>query len=148
LGAKELEHGQQLAVGAGILLEGVRRGLPHPSVPILTAVAVKTPSVQGISKKTETVAMLPGDLGLIPIAEALKSATSRTSSHEVQSHVPPVFLGRDHELAPVTLLQSQKTIVLGVTKLMVFVYTFLSNILNCTHHYLLAFSFIPARLIL
>ena len=31
---------------------------------------------------------------------------------------------------------------------MVFVYTFLSNILNCTHHYLLASSFIPARLIL
>ena len=28
--------------------------------------------------KTETVATLPGDLGLIPIAEALKSATSRT----------------------------------------------------------------------
>src|SRR5208337_2676985 len=52
LGAKELEHGQQLAVGAGILLEGVRRGLPRPWVPILTAVAVKTPSVQGISKKT------------------------------------------------------------------------------------------------
>ena len=51
LGAKELEHGQQLAVGAGILLEGVRHGLPHPSVPILTAVAVKTPSVQEISKK-------------------------------------------------------------------------------------------------
>ena len=46
----------------------------------------------------ETVATLPGDLGLIPIAEALKSATSRTgvsrtSSHEVQSHVPRYFSG-------------------------------------------------------
>jgi len=30
------------------------------------------------AEKQETVATLPGDLGLIPIAEALKSATSRT----------------------------------------------------------------------
>ena len=47
---------------------------------------------------SETVATLPGDVGLIPIAKALKSAisrtgVSRTSSHEVQSHVPRYFSG-------------------------------------------------------
>src|SRR5208283_1482108 len=36
-------------------------------------------------------------------------------SHEVQSHVPPVFLGRDHELAPVTLQQSPVLSVLQLT---------------------------------
>src|SRR5271157_1207695 len=34
--------------------------------------------VDKIQQFIETIATLPGDLGLIPIAEALKSATSRT----------------------------------------------------------------------
>ena len=64
--------------------------------------------------QTVTVATLPGDLGLIPIAKALKSATSRTGGKpNVIARGPepcsPVFLGRDHELAPVALLQSPQT---------------------------------------
>ena len=92
-----------------------------------------------LSDFLETVATLPGDLGLIPIAEALKSATSRTgvsrtSSHEVQSHIPPVFLGRDHEMAPVTLLQSHFLRVIDSLKIATSLLTPAANkgdVLNC-----------------
>ena len=90
---------------SGAHVTGVQWPNP-PSQPSLFMLASPLPYVISCFKRLYT---LPGDLGLIPIAEALKSATSRTgvsrtSSHEVQSHVPPGISRANHELAPVALL--------------------------------------------
>ena len=68
----------------------------------------------------ETVATLPSDLGLIPIAEALKSATSRTGGKpNVIARGPepcsPGISRARSRIGPVALLQSQFFPFRGVT---------------------------------
>src|SRR5208337_2870476 len=61
--------------------QGVPTSTPKPRRLVKTGedgAPPKSVTVSRIQIFLETVATLPGDLGLIPIAEALKSATSRT----------------------------------------------------------------------
>jgi hypothetical protein len=64
-----------------------------------------------ISISPETGAALPGAMGSLPIAEALKGVTaeqgaSRLSSHEIRSHGPRDFSGQITDWPLVSLLQS------------------------------------------